>query len=243
MSSRKQGLWLLFAGAVLFFQQELPAQRAVPPPPEYRQQPPFDLKRLLHTTGDWQAVVTALVEPVRELENGEGPSLSRICFVRENPGASECTYFRDLFHSDLTLQVFSSLTTVTLKSRNDAAHGVELEAAGLYPSGQTHETAIWAYDASRDDWHLAFAGQADNEVRILNSGALNGMLVTSDWRRDEGDTRWSDHKRDIRVYRYGSNGGDAGYRKVLEYTTAKKYGAEDTATIGAELNDIEARLR
>jgi hypothetical protein len=46
----------------------------------------------------------------------------------------------------------------------------------------------------------------------FSDGLLNGMLVTSDWHRDEGDTRWSDHRRDITVYRYGANGGDAAYR-------------------------------
>jgi len=80
-------------------------------------------------------------------------------------------------------------------------------------------------------------------VRILNNGDLNGLLITSDWHLDQGETRWSDHRRDITMYRYSPDGGQAGYRKVREYTTAKKYGAEDTATVDAELNNIEAMLR
>jgi len=41
---------------------------------------------------------------------------------------------------------------------------------------------------------------------------------------------------------HSADGGEARYRKVFEHTTAKKYAAEDTDTIDAELNNIEAKL-
>jgi len=242
MSSQKRRFWLLLAGAVLLCQQGLRAQRTAPLVPQYQEQPPFDLKRLLHTKGDWQGLVTADVEPSREFESDQGPSQSRICFVRTDSAARKCAYFRDLFHSNLTFQVFSSLSPVLLESGTATTSGLQLKAAALYPAGQVEETAIWAYDAAEDDWNLAFA-DGSNEVRILNSGALNGLLITSHWHLDEGENRWSDHRRDITVYRYSPDGGQAGYRRVREYRTAKKYGAEDTATIDAELNNIEAMLR
>jgi len=105
MYSRKWKFWLLSAVAALLCQGELLAQSTAPP--QYRKEPPLDLKVVLDTAGDWKAVVTAAVEPQREFESDEGPSQSRICFVRTARRASECTYFRDLFHSNLTFQVFS----------------------------------------------------------------------------------------------------------------------------------------
>lgn len=128
-----------------------------------------------------------------------------------------------------------------LQSESAATDGLELKAAAWYPTGQIHETAIWVYDAQLDDWHLVLAVESD-EVRVFSSGVLNGMLVTSDWHREEGETRCDDHRRDITVYRYSGNGGEASYRKVLEYTTTRKYGAEDTDTIDAEMSNIEAKL-
>lgn len=230
---------MLASLAVLLCQHGLLAQSAAPP--EYREEPSFGLKADFSTTGDWKAVVTAAVEPQREFESDEGPSQSRICFARTAPRTSECVYFRDLFHSNLTFQVFSSLTVVQLQSESVPANGLELKAAAWYPTGQVHENAIWVYDARRDDWRLVLAVES-GEVRIFSSGPLKGTFITSDWHRGEGERRWDDHRRDITVYRYGADGRMAGYRKVLEYTTTRKYGAEDTDTIDAELSSIEERL-
>jgi hypothetical protein len=239
MSGRKWKAWFLSAASALLSQQGVMAQ--APAPPQYREQPPLDLQAGLGTTGDWKAVVTAAVEPHREIVSDVGPSQSRICFVRTAPPTSECTYFANLFHSDLRFQVFRSLAAVRLQSESVSTNGLELKAAAWYSTGQVLETAIWVYDPQRDDLHLALAVES-GEVRIFSSGLMNGMLVTSDWHRDEGDTRWSDHRRDVTVYRYSADGGQAGYRKVFEYTSGKKYGAEDTDTIEAELSNIEAKL-
>jgi hypothetical protein len=239
MSSQKWRARWLSAASVFLFQQGVRAQGTAPP--HYRQEPPFDLQAALGTSGEWKAVVTAVLAPRREFDSDEGPSQSRICFVRTVPAASECAYFSDLFHSNLTFQAFSSLTAVPLQSGSAATKGFELKAAAWYPTGQVQETAVWVYDAQRDDFHLVLAVES-SEVRIFSSGVLNGMLVTSDWQRDQGDTRWSDHRRHVTVYRYGAEEGEAGYRTVFDYATAKKYGAEDTDTIESELSDIEARL-
>jgi hypothetical protein len=239
MSSRRWKDWLLFAAFGLICQRSVFAQTTAPP--QYRDEPPFDLQAGLGATGDWKAVVTAAVEPQREIVSDEGPSQSRICFVRTAPATSECTTFSDLFHSNLKFQVFSSLTVARLQSDSAATNGLELKAAAWYSTGQVHETAIWAYDAQRDGFQMVLAVES-GEVCIFSSGPLNGMLVTSDWHLEEGDTRWSDHKRDITVYRYSVDGGEAGYRKVLQYTTAQKYEAEDNDTIDAELSNIEGKL-
>jgi hypothetical protein len=207
----------------------------------YREEPPFDLKVGFGTVGDWKAVVTAVVKPERDFDSDSGPSLSKICFVRTNPAENECTYFGDLFHSGITFQEFSSFSVVRLRSGPAAINGLVMKAEALYPTGQVHETAIWAYDAQRDDFHLV-SGQESEEVRIFSNGPLNGTLVTASWHRDEGETRWSDHRRDITVYKYGGNGEAASYRKVLEYTTTEKYGAEDTDTIDANEADIVAKV-
>jgi hypothetical protein len=207
----------------------------------YREEPPFDLKVGFETAGDWKAVVTAVLEPKRDFDSDEGPSRSKICFVRTNPTENECVWFGDLFHSNLTFQEFSSLSVVPLRSGPVAINGLVMKAEGLYPTGQLHETAIWIYDAQRDDFHLVSA-QESQEVRIFSSGPLNGTFVTATWHRDEAETRWSDHRRDIAVYKFSGNGDAASYRKVLEYTSAKRYGAEDTETVSAEVANILGRV-
>jgi hypothetical protein len=155
---------LLSAGSALLWQQGALAQATAPP--QYREKPPLNQRAALGTTGDWKAVVTAVLEPRREFDSDEGPSQSRICFAREDPAKSECAYFRDLFHSKMTLQVFTSLNAVRLQSESAATNGLELKAAAWYPTGQIPETAIWVYDAQQDDFQLALAVESD-EVRIF----------------------------------------------------------------------------
>ena len=211
-------------------------------PLQYRKEPPYDLKAAFGTTGDWKAVVTAAVEPAREFESHEGTSQSRICFVSAASPNSECTYFTDLFHSNLTVQVLSSLSVVQLRSGSAPTNGLVMKAAAWYDTGQVPETAIWVYDAQQDHFHLLTTLES-GEVRIFGSGFLSGILVTADWHRDEEESRWSDHRRDITVYRYSVDNGEASYRKVLAYTTTRKYGAEDTGTIDAERTNMEAKIR
>lgn len=237
--------FVLPAMVIVLGQWSLPAQRTFivqkTAPPQYREQPPFDLKAALGTTGNWKALVTAAIEPKSEFDSDEGPSQSRICFERTAPQSDECAYFRDLFHSKLTFQALSSLSVERLRSGNAAVSGLAMKAAALFPTGQLHETAIWAYDRQQDRFHLAIATES-TELRIFSSGRLNGYLVTADWHRDDGASRWSDHRRDITLYRLSGDGAETSYRKALDYTSAKKYGAEDTGTIDAELASIEAKL-
>jgi len=230
---------VLSVAAIMLGPWSLPAQSAAPP--QYREQPPFDLKAAFGTTGDWDAVVTAAIEPTREFESDEGVSQSRICFVRTAPRTSECAYFRDLFHSKWTFQVLSSLVVEPLRSGKAAVSGLIMKAAAWYPTGQVPETAIWVYDQQQDRFQLVSAVESF-EVRVFSSGPLNGCLVTADWHRDEGDSRWSDHRRDITLYRYSADADEAAYRKVFAYTTTKKYGAEDTSTIDAELANFAAKI-
>jgi hypothetical protein len=232
-------MFVAAAVAVLLWQGAVLAQGFAPP--RYREEPSLDLKAAFETAGDWKAVVTAAIEPQRYFEADEGLSQSRICFVRTAPADDECSYFRDLFHSNLTFQEFTSLAVARLQSGSAATNGLVLNADALYPTGQVHETAIWVYNARLDGFELVAALES-GEVRMFDSGPLNGTLVTADWDREEGETRWSDHRRKITVYRYGIAGGGAGYREVLQYTTTRKYGAEDTRTIEAELPRLEARV-
>lgn len=211
-------------------------------PPHYREQPPFDLKAALGTTGDWKALVTTAINPTGEIiDSDEGPSQSKICFVRAEPQANECSWLRDVFVSKLTFQVVSSLAVEPLRSGGAPVSGLVMKAEALYPTGQVHETAIWVYSIHQDRFHLASAVNS-GEVRIVSSGPLNGNLITSDWHREKGDKRWDGHRRDITVYRYDSESDDGAYRMLFAYTTTTKYGAEDASTIDAELASIEAKV-
>jgi hypothetical protein len=209
--------------------------------PQYKQEAALDLQREFGTAGSWKAVVTAAIRPNGEIESDEGPSLSKICFIRVASSIRTCAYFKDIFDSHLTFQVLSGLSIVSLTEGATTTKGLILRADAFYPTGQLHEIAIWSYDTKRDDFHLALA-VGFTEERIFNSGPLAGTLITADWRRETGESRWSDHRREIRVYRYVTRADVGIYAKVLDYTTTKKYGAEDTSTIEQELAVIESKL-
>jgi hypothetical protein len=143
------------AAAALLCHSDINAQVSTHEQPTYVDQVPFDLKEKFGTTGDWKAVVTAVATSDYLIPDYQAPSQSRICFVQTSSNVSECSYFRDMFHSDLTLQVLSGLSVVLLKEGSPSVKGLVMKASGLYATGQTHETAIWIYDAQLDDFHLA----------------------------------------------------------------------------------------
>ena len=213
--------------------------------PEYSQRASVDLSAEFSTMGDWKAVVTAANDPNSEFESEGESSKSRICFARGSHGASECTYFRDLFSSHLTFQLLKGLSVVELISGHPETKGLQMMATALYPTGQVHEAAIWVYDRRRDQFRVA-ATLTSGELRIFPAGALKGCLITADWDRplNEGETRFgSDHKRIMTVYRYSAEGSAGTYQKVLTYITARKYSPDDTDTIEAEQTRIEEKLQ
>ena len=116
-----------------------------------------------------------------------------------------------------------------------------LRANGLYPTGRSSETALWAYDRGADTFRLLLAVQAP-EVKIVSDGPLSGIVITAQWKWSPKESRWDDHRRQITVYRLKGTSSELTYKKSLEYLTAKKYGAEDTMTVDAELPTIGSRL-
>jgi hypothetical protein len=213
--------------------------------PQYSESPPFDLKMPFATRDPWQAVVTAAAARDYEISGAGnlGPSRSKICFIRAAGQQGECEYFRTLFHSSLTIQESSGLSLIPLTSKRGGVTGLVLKATALYDTGQLHETAIWVYDAKADRFRLISSATAAEE-QIFASGALDGYLVTADWHFQPGETRFgSDHQRIITVYRYEPSDAGGSYRKVLRYTTVKKYGPEDVGTIAEEMDSIEQHIR
>jgi hypothetical protein len=125
-------------------------------------------------------------------------------------------------------------------SKSPQTKGLILRAVGNYPTGQVHETAIWVYDAAKDAFNLvlALAAGGFSEVRVINSGPLDGYLIAVSWSWDKDEVRWDDHRRMIAAYRLERSAGSVGYREVLDYVTADKYGAEDTDTIDSEWSTL-----
>lgn len=209
--------------------------------PGYTVEAPLHLQDVFGTRAAWTAVVTAQSGGFEDF-SASSPSQAKICFVSDSDATNQCTYFKDLFKSDLSYQELSDLSVAPLASVGTDAKGLILHASGSYPSGNTHEMAIWVYDARRDAFRLASTLQFSEE-RIFTEGPLDGYLITANWQWEQGETRFgSDHKRKITAYQY-VNSDDAGvYRKVLEYTTADKYDPENTNTIDAEMTAIESQL-
>lgn len=210
---------------------------------EYATTAPQNLQKAFGTKSAWEAEVTAQVNTPGEEELQSGiPSRSKICFVNSSGGTSDCTYFHDVFQSTLSYQTAAALSVIPLvKSKSPKTVGLLLNATAYYVSGDIHETAIWVYDARTDEFHLA-ASLESPELRIVSEGPLDGYLITADWNRAANEARWDDHRRDITVYRFDGSDGAGTYREVLTYTTAKKYGAEDTNTINSEIDVILRHL-
>lgn len=207
---------------------------------EYAAAAPTNLQASFDAKAPWQAVVIAQTAPPLWQDVDGPPSQSKICFVDSSKGANDCTYFRDLFESSLGSQAVTDLSAVSLSSASASAKGLVLKATGYYVSGEIHETAIWVYDQANDKFNLVSA-LTSNEQRIVSQGPLGGFLITADWDWAAGESRWDDHQRKITVYRFDATDGVGAYREVLEYATAKKYGAEDTDTIDSEMNVILTR--
>jgi hypothetical protein len=155
---------------------------------------------------------------------------------------NQCAYFNDLFHSALTYQALTDLSVTSLASGSMSVKGLVLTADGSYATGSVHEMAIWIYDVAPDHFRLVSALQSAEE-RIFSDGPLNGYVVTANWQWQAGESRFgSDHLRRITAYKYVDDGGDGSYRKVLEYTTTKRYTPEDTNTIASEASTIAVKL-
>lgn len=210
-------------------------------PLEYSTATPTNLQTSFDSGTAWQAVITAQTAPPLWQDIDGPPSQSKICFVDNSKGANDCTYFRDLFKSTLGSQAVTDLSVTSLSSKSPNTQALVLKATGFYVSGDMHETAIWIYDQASDKFNLVSALTSDEE-QIIDAGPLDGFLITSDWDWAAGETRWDDHQRKITVYRFDASDGAGAYREALEYTTAKKYGAEDTNTINSEMNVILTRL-
>jgi hypothetical protein len=206
----------------------------------YTVEPAVQLQNAFGARTAWTAVVTAQSGEYTDVSASR--SQAKICFVPDSSAASQCAYFNDLFRSTLTYQELSDLSVVPLASGPAGAKGLVLKATGSYPTGNVHEMAIWVYDSNQDDFRLVSALQSSEE-RIFTDGPLDEYLVTANWQWEQGETRFgNDHLRKITAYKYVNDDGAGAYRKVLEYTTTKKYGPEDTNTIEAEISAIEAKL-
>jgi hypothetical protein len=234
---------MLVPSALLYF-CTAGAQEASPTAPiEYRREAPLPLQQSFHTVSPWKVTVTASVAPTHEIGSDNGRSVSQICFDRQALAPSSCTYFSALFNSPRLYQVFLGFSVERLTRRLSTATGLIMKARAWYSTGQVQEMAIWVYNVQRDEFELAVAVPSSQEQRIFNSGYLDGALVTVNWYWANHENRWSDHRRNVTVYRYRADKGIGTYRKVLEYTTIKKYRAEDSSTIDAELVNIESKLR
>lgn len=210
-------------------------------PLEYSTATPTNLQTSFDTRTTWQAIVSAQPAPPIWQDIDGPPSQSKICFADASQGANDCTYFRDLFKSTLGSQAVTDLSVVSVASKSPNAKALVLKATGFYISGDVHETAIWVYDQANDKFNLVSALTSDEE-QIMSGGPLDGFLITADWDWASGETRWDDHQRKMTVYRFDASNGAGSYRRALEYTTAKKYGAEDTNTINSEMNAILTQL-
>ena len=202
----------------------------------------FDLTRQLATKTSWKAVVN---DNAGSYDDGDAPSQSKICFVGGVSNQTRCTLFNDLFKDSFHHQELIDLSDAPLAAA-PPVRGLVLKATGMYITGEVHQTAIWVYDRAHDEFRLISTNVVGGDwERIFDVGPLSGYLVDSnwDWRTEEGETRFgSDHRRKISVSKYMPDENGGSYRKVLEYTTDKKYGPEDTETIRAEFSTIESRL-
>jgi hypothetical protein len=233
-----------FAVGLLFVLLISAASIAGVPSDGYSMQPATPLQAAFGTRASWSAVVTAQSDGYVDVP--AAPSRSKICFDAKSDGWSDdqhqCTYFNDLFHSALTYQEFTDLSITRLASGPVNARGLVLKATGSYPTGNVHETAIWVYDVTQDQFRLVSALQSAEE-RILSSGPLDGYVITAAWQWQPGESRFgSDHFRRITAYKYVDDNGEGVYRKALEYITTEKYGAEDAHTIEREISTIAAKL-
>lgn len=201
------------------------------------------LKPAFRTKRDWHVTAYAPKEV-----DADPDVPVRVCFWHDaSRKAEDCTkmvsgrHDADMIYSHQYLREFS---TETLLRGDRPLLGVkcvsEFSAGG---SGTLGALSIWLYDAEADEFSRAALIEIGelSEYKIIDEGPLQGSIVTASglWQTDEG--HFGDHRFWIQLYRYGDYYKD--YRKVIGFTTLRKYPSEDVRVIDRELGTLEKLMK
>jgi hypothetical protein len=190
-------------------------------PPGYVEAKRLDLTAAFHTKTAW---TMSILKPTgAEAETGDRPI--EVCLTGGRDGRTHCT---KVAANGYPFQGLESATIEPLSNRS-RVEGVVVKATFAGVSRTLTRIATWTYDGQglADDFletaHFELSDQGEAEP--FASGAMDGYFVKADFVDTyPGETRWSDHRFAISVYRLDPRVG--AYLEVLQYVTARRYQAE-----------------
>jgi hypothetical protein len=195
----------------------------VPPPASpagYQEVQRLDLTVPFHTKTPW---FVQLMQPIgRDAETGDRPA--RICFTGGKDAATHCEDIKAEGYGFQTVKS-AAVTPLSAKAR---LSGLEVKAEFSGGSHILSRTDVWTYNGAglADDFEptSGFSRSDLGEEERFASGPMDGYYIVADFLSGAGETRWSDHRYSLEVYRLRPDYG--GYNQVLQYLSPGTYRSE-----------------
>jgi hypothetical protein len=162
-------------------------------------------------------------EEVRRLDHAAtGDKPAQACFTGGKTNATHC---ENLVADGYILQTVESTSVQGLSARN-GLRGVEVKAQFSGGAHTLRHTMVWTYQPETDSF-LRTSGFSRSDLgdeERFASGPLDGFYIVADFLMGAGETRWSDHRYSIEVYKLDPSYG--GYVQVLQYLSPTAYPSE-----------------
>jgi hypothetical protein len=187
-------------------------------PPGYVEVQSVDLTDALHTKTPW--TLRLLQSRLPDADVGDKPA--KACFVG---GKDRATHCEDLKADGYILQTVKSAAVRPLSARANL-QGVEVKSEFSGGAHTLQRTDVWTYQPETDSFlRTSGVSRSDlgDEERIA-SGPLDGFYIVADFLLGPGETRWSDHRYSMEVYKLDPRWG--GYVQVLQYLSPTAYPSE-----------------
>lgn len=202
--------------------------------PHYKTVARLNLSSAFNTKTPW--VASALQATGEDASEGGNPA--KLCFRGGAPSRDNCTSITKRAENDplsFAFQTPKELRVVAIsKSEKAVLFDAQFWGGG---SGTLEQVSLWTYDRFGDSFasDLTFEITGLGMYRVEATGPLEGSVITADCLWAEGETHFGAHRFTVSVY---ANLKTAGYVKVLEYLTDRKYPGEDSPNFSPSNADV-----
>ena len=196
----------------------IPAATAFAPPPGYGEVRQLDLTAPFHTRTPW---TMRLLQPIGA-DAETGPKPAKVCLTG---GVDAATHCEDIVADGYN---FQSIKGAAVEPMSAKAHilGVAVKAEFGGVAHVLRRTEVWTYNAVTDDFERTsgFSRSDLGDEERFASGPMDGFYMVADFLLSGDETRWSDHRYSVEIYRLDPRFG--GYIQVLQYLSPGTYRSE-----------------
>jgi hypothetical protein len=197
------------------------AAAAFAAPPGYEAVRQLDLSAPFQTRTPW---TMRLLQPLGA-DAEIGPKPAKVCLTGGVDGATHC---EDIVAEGYSFQSIKGAAVEPLSAK---AHllGVAVKAEFSGGAHVLRRTDVWTYNAGADSF-LRTSGFSRSDLgdeERFASGPMDGFYVVADFLLSGDETRWSDHRYSVEIYKLDPRFG--GYIQVLQYLSPGRYRSERDA--------------